>query len=212
MLDRHTLKWIKAPLNQCARLLNQLGLTANQVTLTGFAFGILAMIAISFQAYWLGALFIIINRVMDGLDGALARLNQPTDLGAFLDIVLDFIFYSGIVFSFAIANPAENALAAAALIFSFMGTGASFLAFAIFAERRTLSSMRYPNKGFYYLNGLAEGTETIAVLLLMCVFSRYFAVIAWVFFGICVLTTLTRLIGATYSLKQEPVSQTDTTL
>ena len=79
---------------------------------------------------------LLVNRLADGLDGAVARQTRLTDLGGFLDIVLDFIVYAGMVFAFALADPAANALAAAFLLFAFMGTGSSFLAFAIMAAKR----------------------------------------------------------------------------
>ena len=82
---------------------------------------------------------IIANRVCDGLDGAVARSAGGTDLGAYLDITLDFLFYSAVPFAFAVADPA-NAMAAAFLIFSFVGTGSSFLAFAIIAQKRGIST------------------------------------------------------------------------
>lgn len=201
MLDRYTLKLVKPPLQGTAKILACKNIQADQITVVGFLVGMLSVPAIAFHFYWLGFVLIVINRIMDGLDGEVARLTTPTDRGAYLDIVLDFIFYSAVVFAFALANPAINALAAAALIFSFMGTGSSFLAFAIIAERRNIASMDYPNKGFYYLNGLAEGTETIAALLLMCVFPNWFSPIAWVFFAACVATTTTRVMAGAFSLK-----------
>jgi phosphatidylglycerophosphate synthase len=200
MLDRYSLKLIKQPLNAVAKPLVKMGVSADQITVAGFVIGMTSIPLIAFEFYWLAALCILLNRTMDGLDGAVARLSESTDRGAYLDIVLDFIFYSGVVFGFALANPENNALAASALIFSFMGTGSSFLAFAILAERRNLSSMTYPNKGFYYINGITEGTETILFLLAMCIFPAYFVVLAWVFFSLCVITTATRVISGAHTL------------
>ena len=68
-----------------------------------------------------------IDDAADGLDGAVARHVGVTDLGGYLDIVLDFLIYSGIVFGFAVGRP-DQALPAAFLIFSFVGTGTAFLA------------------------------------------------------------------------------------
>lgn len=203
MLDRWTLQWIKPPLKKIASTMVQADIRADQVTITGFAIGMGAVPAIATGHTFLAAALIILNRIADGLDGEIARLTKPTDRGAYLDIVLDFIFYSAVVFAFALADPVANALAASALIFSFMGTGSTFLAFAIIAERRKLHSMTYPNKGFYYLNGLAEGTETIAILLLMTLFPNAFVVLAWSFFTICVITTFTRVVGGAHSLNVE---------
>ena len=201
MLDRWSLKVISPPLQWVARKLDALGVTANQVTISGFIIGLLVIPALALEYYLLAAVIIIFNRLCDGIDGAIARESESTDAGGFLDIVLDFIFYSAVVFGFALAQPAENALVAALLLFSFMGTGSSFLAFAIMAERRAIKSMTYPNKGFYYLGGLAEGTETIILLLCCCLFPQYFLNIALFFSAICWLTTCTRVVGGYYSLQ-----------
>jgi hypothetical protein len=98
------------------------------------------------------------------------------------------------VFAFALADPQNNALPAAALIFTFVGTGASFLAFAILAERRSLTSLRLPNKGFYYLGGLAEGTETVIFMALFCLFPSFFPILAWLFAAICLCAAAVRII------------------
>src|SRR5919108_454400 len=124
-------------LEQLATAAQQRSLTANQVTVAGFVCGLAAIAAIALQSYGLGLLLLLGNRLADGVDGALAKRNGPTDLGGYLDIVLDFIIYAGAAFAFALAQP-EHAVAAAFLIFSFMGTGSSFLAFAIFAAKRKL--------------------------------------------------------------------------
>ncbi|WP_394169907.1 CDP-alcohol phosphatidyltransferase family protein [Saccharospirillum alexandrii] len=203
MLDRWTLTLIKPPLKRLARGCDQQGIRANQVTLAGFALGMLVVPLLGFQLYTLALIAVLLNRLADGLDGELARLQGATDGGALLDIVLDFIFYAAVVAGFALANSADNALAAAFLLWGFMGTASSFLAYAILAERRKLSSMTYPSKGFYYLEGLAEGTETIAFLVAMCLFPDYFSGLAWAFFGLCVITTATRVVGGYHSLKDD---------
>lgn len=203
MLDRFTHAWLKMPLNIGADLLHARGIGADRVTFAGFVLGMLAIPAIGLHGYLPGLLLILANRVADGLDGALARKDGATDAGGFLDIVLDFIFYSGVIFAFALADPARNGLAAAALIFSFVGTGSSFLAFAIMAERRKRLSIVYPHKGFYYLGGLAEGTETILFFVTICLAPSLFVPLAWIFAVICGLTTVTRVWGGYRSLAED---------
>lgn len=195
MLDRFAITWLHAPLAKVARLLRDRGVTANQVTVWGFVIGMLAIPAIGVGWYTVGLVLILMNRLADGVDGALARIDGATDAGGFLDIVLDFIFYSGIIFAFALADPPTNGLAAAALIFSFVGTGSSFLAYAIMAERRRLVNITYPHKGFYYLGGLAEGTETILFFVVICLYPSLFPLLAWLFAVICLLTTIARVWG-----------------
>ena len=186
-----------------AYFLNRHGIKADQVTLTGFFIGIFCLPALVMHWYWLALVCIVLNRVADGLDGELARLTGPTDAGGFLDIVLDFIFYSSVVFGFALAEPEQNSLAAAALLFAFVGTGAGFLSFAIMAERRGIEKMIYPRKGFFYLGGLAEGTETFLVLVLFCLFPNTFTRFAYCFALVCLVTVLTRVVGGYLILKQK---------
>lgn len=193
MLDTFFIKSLKHPLRITAVVIDKLGIKANWITLFGFAFGMMVLPALYFGNTSLALLCVIINRVMDGLDGAVARVQGPTDLGGYLDITLDFIFYSAVIFGFALMNPLENALAASFLIFSFMGTGSSFLAFAIMAEKQKIERLEYGRKSLYFLGGLAEGTETIALLILICLFPSYFAVMAYIFGTICWITTATRI-------------------
>lgn len=202
MLDPITTKWIKPPLKVAADKLNKIGITPNQITVFGFLVGISAIPALYLREYYVALGLIIINRVLDGLDGALARETRPTDAGGFLDITLDFIFYSGIIFGFALADPQTNALAAAALIFAFIGTSSSFLAFAVMATKNNIESVVYPNKSLYYLGGLTEGTETIILFVLICLFPRYFPLMAYVFAGACWLTTILRIVAGYSTLKK----------
>jgi len=196
MLDSWVIPKISAPLKRSASVLQARGVCADHLTLFGFFVGMLCVPALAIQQYGLALFLVIINRLCDGLDGALARLNGPTDRGAYLDICLDFIFYASVVFGFALANPSENALAAAALLTGFMGTGTSFLAFAIMAEKRNIQNLRLPNKGLYYLNGLAEGTETILFFIAFCLVPQHFAQLAYCFAAVCLITTMTRVYGA----------------
>lgn len=170
MLDRYAIKVIRWPLTTFSALPDKLGITANQVTLAGFVIGLFALPALALEAYSWALGFIIINRIFDGLDGAIARRQGITDCGGFLDITLDFLFYSMVPFGFVLANPDVNAVAGAFLIFSFIGTGSSFLSFAIMAGKRNIESPVYKQKSLYYIGGLTEGTETIACFVLFCLF------------------------------------------
>ncbi len=175
-----------------ARRLARHGVSADAVTVTGFAVGLLTVPALAFGAPLLALLLLALNRLADGIDGALARIEGPTERGAFLDIALDFAFYALFPLGFAIADPARNALPAAVLIAAFVGTGSSFLAFASIAARSGKQSAAYPAKGLYYLGGLTEGAETIAVFCAMCVWPGVFPALAYLFAVACAITTLGR--------------------
>src|SRR5580698_6194350 len=169
MLDGRIHRWINPGLDRVAKLLARMGLSANAITIFGFLIGMGAWAALAFQCYTIALILIVANRVADGLDGPLARRLGPTDLGGYLDIVFDFLFYAGVPFFFALGRPAF-AIPAAFLVFSFVGTGSSFLAFAAIAAKRQLVSERLGKKAIFFLGGLTEGSETIALFILICLF------------------------------------------
>jgi phosphatidylglycerophosphate synthase len=195
MFDAQLRPLIDRLLNPIGRGLVALGMTANQVTMIGAAFGLIAAGCVAAGLFYPALWFVIANRVIDGLDGAVARASRSSDFGGYLDIVSDFIFYSAIPMAFSVARP-ETALAAAFLIFSFIGTATSFLGFAILAEKHQVTTQIRGKKAFYYLGGLTEGTETILLFLAMLVWPDYFSLMAIVFGILCWVTTGTRIYAA----------------
>ncbi|MDX1738964.1 MAG: CDP-alcohol phosphatidyltransferase family protein [Alphaproteobacteria bacterium] len=203
MLDATLRPLIDRPLNWAAEKIDLPWISPNSITWLGFAVGFAACIGIIVESYLVALAFLIVNRLCDGLDGALARRRGATDLGGYLDIVLDFIFYSAFPFAFVIASPETNGLTGAFLIFSFIGTGGSFLAFAVFAAKRNISTDIRGRKSFYFLGGLTEGTETIAVFAALCLFPTYFPQLAVVFGVLCWVTVATRIAVAYQVLKED---------
>jgi len=153
----------------------------------------LAAAAIAAGAYRAGLVLLLVSRLCDGLDGAIARETRVSDVGGFLDITLDFIFYATIVMAFALADPQANALAAAVLAASFMGPASTFLAYAIFAAKHGITTEIRGRKSLYYLGGLTEGSETIGTFVLMCLFPAYFSVFALIYAVLCWITAATRI-------------------
>ncbi|NJS35978.1 MAG: CDP-alcohol phosphatidyltransferase family protein [Brachymonas sp.] len=202
MLDRHITPFIQRAISGVARAAVNVGLKADHITLIAFGLGLFAMISIAFHAYSMAAILLLASRICDALDGAVARLTQPTDAGGFLDITLDFLFYAGIVLAFAVADPLARALPAAVLLAAFIGTGSSFLAFAALAAKRGITSMAYPGKSFYFLGGLTEGTETLIAFIAMCIWPEWFAEIAYGFAALCATTITTRIVAGYFTLKK----------
>ncbi len=202
MLDRHLHPRLKPLLNRLVMTLDRPGIAPDGITLVGFAIGVLALPFLALGWYLAALVAIVLNRLLDGLDGALARRRGLTDAGGFLDIALDFLFYALVPFGFALANPAVNALPAAWLLFAFIGTGSSFLAFAALAAKHDIDNPGYAHKSFYYIGGLTEGTETILLFVLCCLFPAHFAWLAWVFGALCWLTTATRIWSGYLTLKE----------
>ena len=196
MLDRTALRMLRPSFDAAAASLQRAGVSADQVTLFGFVTGVAAALAIATQHPLIGLVVLLASRWCDGLDGELARLTTPTDRGGFLDITLDFLVYASIPLAFAIADPAANALAAALLLAAFIGTATTFLAFAVMAGQRGLKNAAYPSKGMYYLGGLTEGSETIALFVAFCLLPDAFPPLAWIFGALCWITTVSRMLGS----------------
>ena len=171
------------------------GISANMLTVIGFAFGMAAALAVVMGMMVTAFVLILLNRLCDGLDGAIARATVPTDFGGFLDIVFDFIFYAMIPFSFDLYDPA-NALAACFLVVSFFSTAVSLLAFSTMAEKQSLSSQDRGVKSLYFLGGLTEGVETTVLLLAMTISSEWFVYYAYGFGVLCLVTATTRVLEA----------------
>ncbi len=192
MIDARLLPLQRAALAPLASALARRGVSADSLSLAGFACGLLAVLALALGGWGIALLLIALNRLCDGLDGAVARLGTPTDRGAFLDISLDFVFYALVPLGFALHDPVSNALPAAILIAAFVGTGSSFLAFATIAAKQGRAAPDFPTKGIYYLGGLTEGFETIAIFTAMCLWPAAFPALAGVFALACALSTVLR--------------------
>jgi phosphatidylglycerophosphate synthase len=195
MFDARLRPLIDPPLNAAGRRLAAWGIGANALTVTGMLIGLMAAAALAQGMFALALALIIANRLLDGLDGAVARATGLSDFGGYLDIVADFVFYVSVPLGFALADPA-NALPAAVLLASFTLTGVSFLAFATLAAKRGVETSAHGRKSFFYNTGLAEGAETIAVFVAMCLWPVCFAAFAYGYAALCLLTVIQRSLAA----------------
>ena len=195
MFDAKLRPLIDPPLNAIGRKLADAGVSADALTIAGATTGVLAGVAIGFGQFGLGLLLIIVSRLLDGLDGAVARATKITDFGGFLDILADFFFYVSVPLGFGFAA-AETMPFAAALIASFALTGVSFLSYAAVAAGRGETTDDHGKKSIFYNTGLAEGTETIIAFVLMCLMPAQFALIAGIYTAMCVLTVFQRIATA----------------
>ena len=193
MLDSHLRPIIDPPLNRMGSRIARHGVSANTVTLIGLVLGLAAAGMIVAGLFWLALGLVLASRLADGLDGAVARVHGVTDFGGYLDIVSDYVFYAAVPLAFVHLDPGANGVAGAFLLLSFYVNGGSFLGFAILAERRKMRSETHGTKSLYFTGGLLEGTETIVFLVLLCLFPRWFAPLAWGFGALVLITTAARV-------------------
>jgi phosphatidylglycerophosphate synthase len=209
MLDGYARRLIDPPLALLAAQLARAGVSADAVTLAGLALGLACAGAVAFSATAAALVLLALSRLCDGLDGAVARARGRTDFGGFLDIVCDFAFYGAVPLGFAMLDAPRNALAAAALLFSFYVNGASFLAYAAVAAKRGMQTHSRGQKSLYFTAGLAEGTETIAVFVTVLVFPAAFAFLAWGFGALCLVTAASRVVLARANFSAPSAPQSD---
>lgn len=193
MLDAPLRRVIDPPLDMLGRALAKTGVSADTVTILGLIIGLLAALAIALGAPHLALWLVLLSRLADGLDGAVARATTRTDFGGYLDITADFLFYGTVPLAFVIADPATNGLAGAFLLTSFYVNGASFLGYAILAERHGMETSERGSKSLYFTGGLLEGTETILFFVLICLLPGWFTPLAWIFALLCFITAGARI-------------------
>lgn len=143
------------------------------LTITAFSVGLAAGLAIWWQAYTLGLVLWLINRLLDGLDGTVARTyGKQTDFGGYLDILLDTAIYA--LLPTALTLSAPSPLGYGCLVFllsSFYVNGASWMYLAALLEKRKqgtsatgeLTTITMPT-------GLVEGAETVVFYTLFLLF------------------------------------------
>jgi len=202
MLDRRLRPLIDPPLARAGRWLARAGVTAGAVTLAGLLMGLAAGACLAFGAHGAALALFLASRLADGLDGAVARAAgggpdaAGSAFGGYLDILADFAVYAAIPLGFVLADPAANGAAGAFLLAAFYVNGASFLGYAALAEKRGLQTRANGRKALYHATGLLEGTETIGVVALMCLWPAGFPLLAWGFGALCLLTAGLRLAEA----------------
>ncbi len=180
------------------RLYNS-GISPNLISLLGFGVGLLAINFLSMDMYLAALICILINRTLDALDGTVARYKEVTDFGVFFDATLDYIFYAGVIWGFALANPPKNAIAASFLLFAFAASACAMLSYAIIAYKNDKSKkIELPSSPFY-LGGTAQGSETFVALIVLCLIPSWFVAIASILGCWCLLKTLVVISTAYYN-------------
>ena len=196
MLDPILRRWIDPPLNQAGAWLARRGMSANAFSMAGLAIGLATIPLLAWGRYEMALLVILLNRLIDGLDGAIARSKGTTPFGGYLDIMCDMGFYAAVPLGFALARP-DNALWAAVLLASFVCTASSFLGRAVLAvQRGEPDDGARGRKSFFHAAGIVEGTETIIAFVAFCLFPEAFPWLAGVFAGLCFWTAAARLLEA----------------
>ena len=199
MLDGVVRARISPPLGALATRLAGAGLTPGAVTLAGLVVGVGACVAAALAAWPIALALFLLNRGLDGLDGAVARATGGgTDLGGLLDFVADFVVYGGFVVAVAVAEPSAR-VACAALLATYLLNNVALLSFASLVEKRGLALG--DERSLRLTPGLTEGTETILAYVAFCLAPGHAATIAWVFAAMVLFTVGQRVHMAVVTLR-----------
>ena len=197
MLDQVLRARLGPTLDRAAGRLATRGISPGAVTGVGLLVGIGACVCVA-TGLWAPALALwLLNRLLDGLDGPVARRHHATELGGLLEFVADFIVYSGFVVGVAIAHP-DARLACVALLATYLVNIVALLSFSSMIERHGLPLG--DERSLRLLPGLAEGAETIVVYVLFCLLPGFSTVIAWAFAGVVAVTAGQRVQRAVTTL------------
>jgi phosphatidylglycerophosphate synthase len=196
MLDPLLRRWVDPPLNRAGVWLAARGVSPHAVSLAGLAVGLLAVPLLAYGQFGWALAVMLLNRLIDGFDGAIARQLGISPFGGYLDIVCDMAFYAAVPLGFALANPA-NALWAALLLVSFVCTAVSFLGRAVMAAQRgEADDGAHGTKSFFFSAGIIEGTETVLAFAVFCLFPQEFPWLAGIFAALCFWTAIARVLAA----------------
>lgn len=197
VLDRRIRTLSRPILDGVGRSLVRGGVSAAAVTSTGWLIGVGACVAVGLRLWVVALVAWLFNRVLDGVDGAVARQEGATDRGGYLDLMADFSIYSGFVVAVAVAVPAAR-LASLVLLFTYYLSGAALLAATGLMDRAGYP--RADERSIRFLGGLAEGAETTVAYVLITVWPTRAALIEWIFAAMVLVTAVQRVLWATRAL------------
>lgn len=194
---------VAPPLDRVSAVLDRPAISPNAVTGVGAAIGIVGCVFIARGWFLAGLGLFLVNRVVDGLDGPLARRRPPTTLGPMFDLLADHLIYEGFVIAMAIVRP-EARLASVVLVSTYVMNSVSVLVTGQLLDAHHVAGA--DERGLRLPAGFAEGTETIAVYVLMALWPDAYELLAWIFSAVVAATVLQRLVFLRRSLGRGAVA------
>ncbi len=182
-----------------AEFLNKKHISANMLTSLGLGFAILGLNFLAMENYFLAFLCLVLNRLCDVLDGAVARFSHISAFGIFFDIFADYAAAALLIWGFILGNEAQNAAAGAFYLVGLNLSGVALLALSAISKQDYEALNKTPFK--VCLWGAVQNADIFTALTLMCLLPFWFMPIA-IFFGLLLFgKTLLILSGAYWTLK-----------
>jgi len=167
------------------------------ISILALIVGLLAAYAAFKQQYFWAFGLWLFNRILDGLDGLIARLHQrQSDFGGYVDILTDFAIYAALPIGLVVGSPSsESYLALIFLLATFYVNAASWMVLAAILEKRaahnpdTQTTIVMPA-------GLIGGFETIVAYGIFLLFPAYITILFSIFAALVFVTIIQRLVWA----------------
>ncbi len=202
MLDERLRRAYTPWADAAAARLARVGLRPGHVTLAGLLAGLGAVGAILLDAPIVAVSLWLLNRLLDGLDGPLARRLGSSDLGGFLDFGADLVVYASIPAALGAADPALR-LSLLVLVAAFYANAGMHLTLSGVLEKRDAAGNR-SGRSILLLPGVAEGFETIVAYALLVGLPSMRVTIAWSLAAIMLLAIVQRLHQGIVLLRSTP--------
>ncbi len=180
------------------------GIPALALTLIGFAAGAGAAGALLAGSPLLALALWAANRLLDGIDGAVARLQgSASDLGGYVDILLDMFVYALLPIAAALTAPPEQPtlwLALATMLGTFYLNAGSWMYLSAILEKRAVPADGARRTSVAFPPGLVEGAETMILFTLFLLFPGRLAMLFWITSALVLVTAAQRMTWAARNL------------
>ncbi len=194
----HLLRGLKdrllAPLAMLLR-----GVPPNLLSVVALAFGLGAAVAASRAAWGVGLALWLTNRIIDGLDGTVARVaERQTDFGGYLDILLDFVVYAAVPVGLAIQSTDRVVLLwTAAMEGAFFVNACSWMYLSAVLEKRASGAQATGELTTVTMPAaLVAGFETVVFYALFFLFPAKLALLFGIMTTLVGINILQRLVWA----------------
>lgn len=175
------------------------GIDPTTITTIALVFGVFAAVTAAMGLYPVALALWFVNRILDGLDGTIARLNnKQSDMGGYVDILFDYVVYALIPLSIVYSQPSDFGWLALSILFVvyYVNTASWMYLSSILEKRMAGATLRGEKTSVTMPGGLVGGTETIIVYTLFLLIPWAHPYLFLVFAGMIFFTIVQRLIWA----------------
>ena len=187
-------------INKLVRKLLLGRISANSLTLIGLVFGLLSalflflsgIIDLVLECIIISTILMSLSFFIDILDGAVARMEEPTTFGGILDIFCDRTVEIFILLAIVSTDPIQLMWP------SLFSLSAIILCITIFlivggAVKEENLKEQEQQKIIYYSHGIMERTETFIFLIVITIFFPWRVILLWFFAILIFITAFQRL-------------------